>query len=136
MKDPEFTAVVGNRGQVPAKLRVARRLTPQIADRACKGKCSLPERRDLSEVKSRPFCQPIQQVAQVEDISGNPLGVARASENVATQVFVAGQLVEVRVHVSGVDLVCVARAIGGLVRDGVEQSLHHRVQAPGADVLG
>ena len=57
---------------------------------------------------------------------------AGRSENVAAQVLVAGQRVEVLVHVAGIDRERLATAVRRLVGHVVEQPLQHRVQPSGA----
>src|SRR5688572_4966403 len=61
--------------------------------------------------------------------------IARCSEDVAAQVFVLHERVQMRVDVRRVDDDALATAIGGLEAHALEQALEHRVQAPRTDVL-
>src|SRR6185503_12509811 len=56
-------------------------------------------------------------------------------EDVAAQIFVLDERLQVRVDVARVDDDALAATVGGLERDRLEQSLEHRVQPPRADVL-
>src|SRR4029078_13277778 len=56
-------------------------------------------------------------------------------QDVAGKVLVAGNVLQPRVDVGGVDLDRLAGVARRLERDVVEQALHHRVQTPRADVL-
>ncbi len=59
----------------------------------------------------------------------------RSLEDIPREVFVDGEFAELRVDVGGVDGQCLTE-VGTLERGVLEESLHHRVQAAGADVLG
>src|SRR5207245_951479 len=58
------------------------------------------------------------------------------SEDVPRQILVAGQLAQPGVDVAGVDGQLLARQVGSVERDLVQELLHDRVEAPGPDVLG
>src|SRR5437867_2536271 len=58
------------------------------------------------------------------------------SQDVPREVLVAGELAQARVHVAGVDRELLARQVGRVERDLVQELLHDRVEAPGPDVLG
>src|SRR5882672_3900955 len=68
---------------------------------------------------------------------GSVMGALRArpSQDVPRQVLVAGDVGEPLLHVLGVDDLLLAGHVGRVERDLLEQLLHDRVQAPGADVL-
>src|SRR5574340_1685550 len=59
----------------------------------------------------------------------------RASEDVLREVVVAGDAGELRLDERGVDRNRLAGATCRVVRDVLEESLHHRVQPSCADVL-
>src|SRR3989442_8148067 len=58
------------------------------------------------------------------------------SQDVPREILVAGELAQARVHVAGVDRELLARQVGRVERDLVQELLHDRVEAPGPDVLG
>src|SRR5262245_20030328 len=61
--------------------------------------------------------------------------IGRPLENVAAQVFVLNERLQVRVDIPIVDDDALAAAVGSLERDRLEQPLEHRVQPSRADVL-
>src|SRR5215210_3673880 len=63
-------------------------------------------------------------------------GSSCRSKNVPGQVFILHDLGEHRVHVGRVDRDVLVGQVRAFERNLVEQLLHHRVKAAGADVLG
>ena len=59
-----------------------------------------------------------------------------ALQHVARQVFPLGNHLEAIIHIGGVDQHLLVAGLAGLEGEFLEELLHHRVQAPGADVLG
>src|SRR5262249_58621197 len=62
-------------------------------------------------------------------------GRSPSLKDVPRQVLIAGDVAQALAHVGRVDGQLLARQIGRVERDLLEELLHHRVQAPGADVL-
>src|SRR5262252_1132455 len=66
---------------------------------------------------------------------GSVTGRGPWSQNEPRKVLVAGDVAEPVANVRGVDRQLLARQVRGLEGDLLEELFHHRIEAPGADVL-
>src|SRR6266852_5432244 len=62
--------------------------------------------------------------------------IFKPSQHVAREILALRKLLELRIDESGVDPEALLAALARFERNLLQQLLHHRIQAPGADVLG
>src|SRR6186713_1381115 len=89
----------------------------------------------MSGFARRPYSQPRAMIEKTGRMMPRTRSSTRFLKDVPGEILVAGDVLEPRVDVGGVDVDRFARVPGRIERELVEQPFHHRVQPPRADVL-
>src|SRR5271168_2069266 len=92
-------------------------------------------RGDVCASAARPNRLGANAVATESTIERRRVSICRPLQDESAEICVLGEVADVLLHVSGIDLHRLARTVGSAKGNIVEHALHHGLQPPRADIL-